>query len=425
MRHSLRHSFMYLCTKTIYMPSVKFIVRNSKIQKETPIYLICHLPKRKRLRISAKINIEPQYWDEKKQMVRNKVEVANKRDLINSYLFDLKNYVEKKIIELINSNNFTVDLLKIEIENFFSNNQDVTKPKYTFIEYIEYFILQSENRVAMVTIRSYKRTLDILKSYIKKNKKPIFFESIDIDFYNSFYKFMDSYNYKINTKGKHFKNIKAFMNAANEDGYTTQKGHEHKYFKILREESFDVYLTKEELLKIKQIDYPFDSLKDKVRDWFLLGAYTGQRVSDWEKINKMNFVFSKDQTQVIKFKQAKTETEVVLPIHPIVKEIFEKRDGMPPKKISEQVINRYIKEIAKEANIVENIPQADNEPKYNLISTHTARRSFCTNAYKSGLDSLAIMQLSGHKTEKNFLTYIKVGKEEFASRIANHEFFKS
>jgi len=61
--------------------------------------------------------------------------------------------------------------------------------------------------------------------------------------------------------------------------------------------------------------------------------------------------------------------------------------------------------------------------KYELVSSHTARRSFCTNAYKSGMDSLAIMQLSGHKTEKSFLTYIKIGNEEFASRIANHKFF--
>ena len=38
-------------------------------------------------------------------------------------------------------------------------------------------------------------------------------------------------------------------------------------------------------------------------------------------------------------------------------------------------------------------------PKYQLIKTHTARRSFCTNAYKAGMDCLDIMALSGHTTD--------------------------
>ena len=63
-------------------------------------------------------------------------------------------------------------------------------------------------------------------------------------------------------------------------------------------------------------------------------------------------------------------------------------------------------------------------PKYELIKSHTARRSFCTNAYLSGMDSLDIMAISGHKTEKAFLRYIKVSQEERAKRIAEHGFFQ-
>ena len=62
-------------------------------------------------------------------------------------------------------------------------------------------------------------------------------------------------------------------------------------------------------------------------------------------------------------------------------------------------------------------------PKYQLIKTHTARRSFCTNAYKAGMDCLDIMALSGHTTEKSFLRYIKVTQEERARRIAGAWFF--
>ena len=66
-----------------------------------------------------------------------------------------------------------------------------------------------------------------------------------------------------------------------------------------------------------------------------------------------------------------------------------------------------------------------SRPKNELIQTHTARRSFCTNAYLNGLDTLDIMAISGHQTEKNFLRYIKVTREQRAKRIASHAFFAS
>jgi integrase len=53
-------------------------------------------------------------------------------------------------------------------------------------------------------------------------------------------------------------------------------------------------------------------------------------------------------------------------------------------------------------------------PKWQLVSAHTARRSYATNMYKKGFPTLMIMKITGHKTEKNFLKYIKVDEEENA-----------
>ena len=59
--------------------------------------------------------------------------------------------------------------------------------------------------------------------------------------------------------------------------------------------------------------------------------------------------------------------------------------------------------------------------KYQCIGFHTARRTFATNLYLKGMPTLAIMSMTGHTTEANFLKYIKVEKEEYAER--NQEFF--
>ena len=57
------------------------------------------------------------------------------------------------------------------------------------------------------------------------------------------------------------------------------------------------------------------------------------------------------------------------------------------------------------------------EPKYKFITNHTARRSFCTNMFLRNIPPISIMSISGHKTEKIFLKYIKVDKDSHANII--------
>lgn len=63
--------------------------------------------------------------------------------------------------------------------------------------------------------------------------------------------------------------------------------------------------------------------------------------------------------------------------------------------------------------------------KWQLISSHTARRSAATNLYLTGrMKTYEIMALTGHTTEKNFFKYIKVTKDDIARTISNDMFFK-
>ena len=102
---------------------------------------------------------------------------------------------------------------------------------------------------------------------------------------------------------------------------------------------------------------------------------------------------------------------------------------MLPRSYCQQKTNDYLKIIAQKAEInqvIEKVRTSGNRrikiviAKHNMITTHTARRSFATNMYKRGIDSIAIMQLTGHTTEKSFMTYIKISKEENAMKILEH-----
>ena len=92
-------------------------------------------------------------------------------------------------------------------------------------------------------------------------------------------------------------------------------------------------------------------------------------------------------------KQIKTSNLVIIPLNSNVLDIIKNRGGKLPDYLHQKSINENIKIICKKARIEENHTLRRTEggkevehnmPKYKLVSSHTARRSFCTNAYKSG-----------------------------------------
>lgn len=53
----------------------------------------------------------------------------------------------------------------------------------------------------------------------------------------------------------------------------------------------------------------------------------------------------------------------------------------------------------------------------------TAHRSGATNMYLAGIPTIAIMKITGHKTETEFMKYIKITEEQTAMELMNHPYF--
>jgi integrase len=80
----------------------------------------------------------------------------------------------------------------------------------------------------------------------------------------------------------------------------------------------------------------------------------------------------------------------------------------------------------KEANLGNVMINGRQVEKWTEITTHTARRSFATNAYLSGsLDVYQIMRCTGHKTEASFLLYLKLDGKDYALKAAESKFFRN
>ena len=179
-------------------------------------------------------------------------------------------------------------------------------------------------------------------------------------------------------------------------------------------------------------DLKENSKLERVRDTFIVGCFTGLRFSDFTKLQPQHFKKIGD-VEVLEIVTQKTNQKVTIPIHPKVQSILKKYDGIMPRPISNQKMNEYLKDLGELVKINDDIVisrtkggQRTEEvfKKYDLISSHTARRSFATNSFKAGVPSISIMKITGHTTEKSFLQYIKISSEENAVLMAQNSFFK-
>ena len=144
----------------------------------------------------------------------------------------------------------------------------------------------------------------------------------------------------------------------------------------------------------------------------MIGCYTGLRFSDYSILKPQNI-----NDGFIKIKQVKTGSPIVIPVHSVVKKILEKHNGKLPKSISNEKTNEYLKEIVSKEITKGGSQITQMREKWKLVQSHTARRSFATNEYNAGTPPLVIMAITGHKTEKSFLKYIRVTPDEHAIKL--------
>ena len=286
-------------------------------------------------------------------------------------------------------------------------------------------------RYGLSTIKNYKGFVIQFDEFCKAMHKRYDFGDIDLKFYDDFVAYFTAKDYSINTIGRHVKELKIIMRAAREEGLHDNGLIESRKFRVLTAEVENIYLTESEIRAIAEVDLDGDKHKSIARDIFLVGCYTAQRFSDYSTINEGNIRTLENGQSVIDLKQQKTGNRVIIPIRAELQAILDKYDNRLPKAY-EQKVNKYIKEIAREAGIVDMVEVSYVEngekkshlvEKCELVKTHTARRSGATNMYLAGIPTIAIMKITGHKTEKEFMKYIKITEEQTAIELMNHPYF--
>lgn len=397
-----------------------------------------------RLRTSTGFIVQnSKQWDSKKERLKLPSSILGAAD-INLKLSE-STYKFNKSISNMEEESFSELMIQNIMNEAFGKKIEKevqVRSKKNLIDYYEWFLEYysvnnspyTKKTLTKGTLTTYKSALTRLKNYIEDRKLNRFsFNDCNRDFYNDYVSFLTSKNYSLNYVGTMIQKLKTIIGFAFDEGIHNNTEFRKNYFSKMTEQIDHVYLTVEELQRIKELSIN-DVLLDSVRDVFLIGCYTGLRISDTMSLLKRanQSIFIDDGVKYFHIKQIKTSNTVIIPLNRIINEILEKRDGNLPDYLHQNVLNEHIKSICKRAKITDNHMLRRTEggkeveynlPKYKLVSSHTARRSFCTNAYKAGMPIQDIMAISGHKSERVFLNYVKVEKAENAKRIAKHAFF--
>lgn len=273
---------------------------------------------------------------------------------------------------------------------------------------------------------TYKKYLTVI-NHLKKYNPELKWKDIDKNFYNDFTSWLRNKEHSENTVGGVIKTLKVFINEAVERGITDIQEHKKKYFKTISEETDAIYLTNEELDKIIKLDLSKHPAHAEERDRFIVATYLLLRWSDSIRVTEANFEEKRIKNKTITlFKQRhqKTNNEVVIPVKPIVKTIL-KRNNYSLNFRGNNKANAYLEDIGKWAKIDNKIILNGKEcKKYEAITTHTARRSGATNYYIATKNIKLIMTLGGWTTEKSFMKYIRITKEETALMATDHPIFR-
>lgn len=412
------------------MGEVNFYLKKPEVKTGKSLVVLHKQYYGKRLVFSTGQTIDPKVWNPNKQRVKsNSLTTSSGDQYLNDFLNGLQSECDIAYNKSLKNGIPAPEILKQHLKNFINNVADAEEsPKDNLYQLIDRFInneikFQGRDK-APNTLKIYKSCKKHLQEFEKQEKIKLDFNSINLNFYYSFVTFLRKKKLGQNAVAKYIQTIKVFMAEAIDLEYTTNLSWRHRKFAAARVETDAVYLSEKELIDLYWFDFSDNPRLEQVRDLFIFGSFVGLRFSDYSNVKPESIVKIENE-HFIKLITQKTKELVYIPCNPVVMDTFKKYEKSPnklPKTISNQRFNDYIKEACKAAGLTEK-GRLSTDPDLELwecVSSHTCRRSFCTNLYLEGFPTIDLMKISGHRTEKAFLSYIKVNKLNAAKRLSTH-----
>lgn len=410
------------------MAEINFWLKNPNGEEETLIYLFFSY-KGNRLKFSTGWKAVPHKWTG--TGVRGNASInANlarlKQDVLGIYA---RLEAERKPIDN--------QVLRKELALLDATRKPQTKakkPSSSVLSTLEEFIQERKDHLRSGSLQRYTALRKHLTGYQQyRGLAQLHFDGLTGDFYSRFLKFLQmevkvnsEHNLKTeprvglqdSTVGKLIVGLKVFLNWCTEQGIQVPR--DYKKFRIPGKPTEIIALSEDELLTLIHLDLSKNLRLQRVRDLFVFGCLTGLRFSDLAKIEKANV---KGRDLVINTQ--KTRDRLSIPLSTLALGILEKYKYRLPA-ISNQNLNSYLKELGQVAEMNDRVmlteyrgpaEQRVHYKKWELLTTHAARRTFITLSLEKGMRPEVVMSITGHKDFRTMKPYIKISDRVKAQEL--------
>lgn len=290
-------------------------------------------------------------------------------------------------------------------------------------------LTEKQVRYSGATIRIYKSAIALFKEFELLLQSRIRIHEMSGKILQAFQRFLSSKGLSMNSIGQYVSKIKALGNFLFAEDIAL-KPIKHS---VKSEQTTKIYLSIPEIRQLKNSETLTEGQK-KVLDVFLVQAFTGFSYKTLQEFlkNPLAFVKEFEGKTYIEIERSKTGEVSAVPLHNEVQRIITKYNGVMPE-FTEVYVNRTLKIIGRKAGLNNPIPIKITKggekvtqitEKYNLITTHTARRTMISLGMQNGLSTASLQAISGHTTEQQLSRYNRSEKVLKIKDILGHKFFK-
>lgn len=400
---------------------VNFNLRQMKdIDKETPIYLVCTI-NGKQEKFATGQKVRPKYWNKEKNLaiVSNEQPrvIQQQHEAINKELAHLLNKVTEWEDYMLDHPEQTSDSVNL-LRKFLAD--EIGRLEIAPLDWFEQAINDDYN-ISSGSKKKYLNDLKTVRAFIEEKKiKARAFSDITYHFLKKYEEYMFDKKFTMNTIINKMRALLTVINKADRSGLInkTTSGLSRYQMPKNKEDGQQIYLDEVDLEKLKKVE--LSGNEEKLRDLFMLQCHIGQRYGDMLRLDEA-IITEKNITLV----QEKTAKKVVIPLNDDSKAILKKYDNKMPY-IGAEYANELLKSIGKKAGIDDEQLITKQEkgktitvkvPKYELMKTHTARRTFVTASIKRGIQPSIIMRITGHTASKTMERYNKMTADDAAEAM--------
>ena len=401
------------------MATTKLFLKEPKAANITRIICVLTDGRGVQIKVQSDYSVNPKHWGKNQRVLSANSNAVEINKQLGKFKNAVLNIYQKAKLEGLKVN---AEYIREQLKP----TKEAVSGNVEFWNVWEYFLQYKRGSYKEKSFEKFQALKNHLKQFEAEVKLPLQLKTVTAETLNKLQDYFfnkAAHNNKIGlntqTTAKYMELFKSFLNWAVNHQYTDNSSFRN-FTPIHQPDTLKVILTAEDKEKIKKANFGVKGYLNNVRELLILSTLTGLRYSDYSRIKGEHLKKDEDGSPVLHIRQEKTDEYVDIPLTLEANAIINRLLSGEIHPISNQKMNEYVKELCKIAEVDEpfeihkykgKLKTSQTLPKYELVTTHTGRRTFATDLLLKGVPAQTVMKFTGHRDYKSFAKYVNIPKK--------------